>query len=232
MSPDAQQVVAVASLTVARAGGPRRPRGWSRCWRTSGTPGTPARSSGPPTPPGPTRPCSPRESVDVHNPKVVRSTAGSLFHLPVVTGADLADDGRRAARRRADGPRGRRRRRARPRRPARRRRRRAGRRPRPRAPDGLGVRQRGVGAARRGPRAGGRRRAGADPGPGRVAQPGDRGDGLPLRRARGRSGEAVRRGVAADGRPRPPGPGARLGAGCAGRASRRRCAGPRARRGT
>ena len=28
-------------------------------------------------------------SVDVHNPKVVRSTAGSLFHLPVVAGADL-----------------------------------------------------------------------------------------------------------------------------------------------
>ncbi|MFI2294343.1 TrmH family RNA methyltransferase [Isoptericola sp. NPDC019571] len=31
------------------------------------------------------------ESVDVHNPKVVRSTAGSLFHLPVVTGLPLAD---------------------------------------------------------------------------------------------------------------------------------------------
>jgi len=30
-------------------------------------------------------------SVDVHNPKVVRSTAGSLFHLPVVTGVPLAD---------------------------------------------------------------------------------------------------------------------------------------------
>ncbi|NCT89937.1 RNA methyltransferase [Cellulomonas sp. APG4] len=29
-------------------------------------------------------------SVDVHNPKVVRSTAGSLFHLPVVTGLPLA----------------------------------------------------------------------------------------------------------------------------------------------
>ncbi|MCL3860090.1 RNA methyltransferase [Actinotalea sp. K2] len=29
------------------------------------------------------------ESVDVHNPKVVRSTAGSLFHLPVVTGLSL-----------------------------------------------------------------------------------------------------------------------------------------------
>lgn len=31
------------------------------------------------------------ESVDVHNPKVVRSTAGSLFHLPVVAGEPLAD---------------------------------------------------------------------------------------------------------------------------------------------
>lgn len=30
-------------------------------------------------------------SVDVHNPKVVRSTAGSLFHLPVVTGAPLVE---------------------------------------------------------------------------------------------------------------------------------------------
>ena len=32
-----------------------------------------------------------RESVDVHNPKVVRSTAGSLFHLPVVTGPGLVE---------------------------------------------------------------------------------------------------------------------------------------------
>lgn len=30
------------------------------------------------------------ESVDVHNPKTVRATAGSLFHLPVVSGAPLA----------------------------------------------------------------------------------------------------------------------------------------------
>ncbi len=30
-------------------------------------------------------------SVDVHNPKTVRSTAGSLFHLPVVTGVPLAE---------------------------------------------------------------------------------------------------------------------------------------------
>ncbi len=31
------------------------------------------------------------DSVDVHNPKVVRSTAGSLFHLPVVAGERLPD---------------------------------------------------------------------------------------------------------------------------------------------
>ncbi len=30
------------------------------------------------------------ESVDPHNPKVVRSTAGSLFHLPVVAGVPVA----------------------------------------------------------------------------------------------------------------------------------------------
>jgi TrmH family RNA methyltransferase len=29
------------------------------------------------------------DSVDVHNPKCVRSTAGSLFHLPVVSGVEL-----------------------------------------------------------------------------------------------------------------------------------------------
>jgi TrmH family RNA methyltransferase len=31
------------------------------------------------------------DSVDVHNPKCVRSTAGSLFHLSVVSGVALAD---------------------------------------------------------------------------------------------------------------------------------------------
>lgn len=30
-------------------------------------------------------------SVDIHNPKTVRSTAGSLFHLPVVTGIEVGD---------------------------------------------------------------------------------------------------------------------------------------------
>jgi TrmH family RNA methyltransferase len=32
-----------------------------------------------------------RASVDVHAPKVVRSTAGSLFHLPVLTGLEVVD---------------------------------------------------------------------------------------------------------------------------------------------
>ncbi|RYV52516.1 TrmH family RNA methyltransferase [Pengzhenrongella frigida] len=39
------------------------------------------------------------ESVDVHNPKTIRATAGSLFHLPVVTGIalDTVTDALRAA---------------------------------------------------------------------------------------------------------------------------------------
>ena len=192
-----------------------------------------ARSSGPPTRPGPTPRCSTGESVDVHNPKVVRSTAGSLFHLPVVTGRRPGGRGRRAAVRRAA-------RSSRPTAPASTTSttcstspgRRAGRRPGPRAPDRLAVRQRGVGAARRGPRAGRRRRAGADPRPGRVAQPGDGGDGLPLRQ---RAGAAVRLFAAVwppERRPRPPRPGARARCGVPRRGSRRPCAGPRGRRGT
>ena len=31
-----------------------------------------------------------KESVDIYNPKTVRSTTGSLFHIPVVSGADLS----------------------------------------------------------------------------------------------------------------------------------------------
>ncbi|WFR85127.1 RNA methyltransferase [Arthrobacter sp. Y-9] len=38
-------------------------------------------------------------SVDIYNPKAVRSTAGSLFHLPVVTGVDVADLAARCAER-------------------------------------------------------------------------------------------------------------------------------------
>ena len=30
------------------------------------------------------------DSVDIYNPKVVRSTTGSIFHIPIVTGVELA----------------------------------------------------------------------------------------------------------------------------------------------
>lgn len=38
-------------------------------------------------------------SVDIHNPKVVRATAGSVFHLPVLAGIGLADAAADARRR-------------------------------------------------------------------------------------------------------------------------------------
>jgi TrmH family RNA methyltransferase len=31
------------------------------------------------------------DSVDIYNPKTVRASVGSIFHLPIVTGADLAE---------------------------------------------------------------------------------------------------------------------------------------------
>ena len=40
-------------------------------------------------------------SVDPYNSKCVRASAGSLFHLPVVTGTPVAEAVRRAARGRA-----------------------------------------------------------------------------------------------------------------------------------
>ena len=42
-------------------------------------------------------------SVDVHSPKVVRSTAGSLFHLPLVTGLPVEETRGSAARGRDPG---------------------------------------------------------------------------------------------------------------------------------
>ena len=60
-------------------------------------------------------------SVDLYNPKSVRASAGSLFHLPVAVGVPVETAVARAARRRRAGPRRRRRGRRRPRRRARRR---------------------------------------------------------------------------------------------------------------
>ncbi|WP_421741824.1 TrmH family RNA methyltransferase [Cellulomonas sp.] len=91
MSADGQQVVAVASLlehTLASvlAGGPRLVAVLAHV-RDPGNAGTVVRAA---DAAGADAAVLTAESVDVHNPKVVRSTAGSLFHLPVVTGADLA----------------------------------------------------------------------------------------------------------------------------------------------
>ncbi len=68
----------------------------------SATPATPAPCCARPTPPEPTRWCSPTPPSTLYNGKCVRASAGSLFHLPVVTGlpvdkavADLKDRGLR-----------------------------------------------------------------------------------------------------------------------------------------
>ena len=54
-------------------------------------PGTPARCCARPTPPAPGAVVFTETSVDVYNPKTVRASAGSIFHLPVVRGAETLD---------------------------------------------------------------------------------------------------------------------------------------------
>ncbi|WP_231384193.1 RNA methyltransferase [Cellulomonas sp. URHD0024] len=89
MSPDGQQVVAVAALTAHTIDELVAPRlvALMANVRDPGNAGTVIRAA---DAAGADAVVLTGESVDVHNPKVVRSTAGSLFHLPVVTGADLA----------------------------------------------------------------------------------------------------------------------------------------------
>jgi rRNA methylases len=92
MSPDAQGVIAVA--TIVRLGleevlaslRPRLVAVLSRV-RDPGNAGTVVRAA---DAAGAELVVLTGESVDVYNPKVVRSSAGSLFHLPVVTGVDLS----------------------------------------------------------------------------------------------------------------------------------------------
>lgn len=88
MSPDAQGLVAVvdqavASLTAVVALRPRLLAVLLNV-RDPGNAGTVIRAA---DAAGADAVVLAGESVDVHNPKVVRSTAGSLFHLPVVTDA-------------------------------------------------------------------------------------------------------------------------------------------------
>jgi TrmH family RNA methyltransferase len=93
MSGDAQQVVAVADLldgsldaVLARDAGPRLVAVLAHV-RDPGNAGTVVRAA---DAAGADAVVLTQESVDVHNPKVVRSTAGSLFHVPTVEGASLA----------------------------------------------------------------------------------------------------------------------------------------------
>lgn len=90
MSADAQGVVAVAdqlagSLGAVLAGAPRLLAVLAHV-RDPGNAGTVIRAADAAGADGVLLSAA---SVDVHNPKLVRSTAGSLFHVPVVEGLDL-----------------------------------------------------------------------------------------------------------------------------------------------
>jgi TrmH family RNA methyltransferase len=90
MSPDAQGVLAVARLTnpvleQVLAASPRLVAVLATV-RDPGNAGTVIRAA---DAAGADAVVLAGTSVDAHNPKVVRSTAGSFFHLPVVEGVDL-----------------------------------------------------------------------------------------------------------------------------------------------
>ena len=92
MSTDAQGLVAVVDLLDARladvvAAGPRLVAVLSRV-RDPGNAGTVIRSA---DAAGADAVVLTQASVDPHNPKTVRSSAGSLFHLPVVRGGEPDD---------------------------------------------------------------------------------------------------------------------------------------------
>ena len=92
MSPDAQGVVAVADLLApgpadVLAAGPRLVTVLAHV-RDPGNAGTVVRSA---DAAGADAVVLTEASVDVHNPKVVRASAGSLFHLPVVRGGAPAE---------------------------------------------------------------------------------------------------------------------------------------------
>lgn len=92
MSPDAQGIVAVADLLTSSladvvARGPRLVAVLSHV-RDPGNAGTVVRVA---DAAGADAVVLTAASVDPHNPKVVRSTAGSLFHVPVVRGPELAE---------------------------------------------------------------------------------------------------------------------------------------------
>ncbi|WP_225754188.1 RNA methyltransferase [Actinotalea sp. Marseille-Q4924] len=92
MSPDAQEVLAVARTRVVGAADVLRaaPRlvAVLHHVRDPGNAGTVIRAA---DAAGADGAVLTEASVDVHSPKVIRSTAGSFFHLPVATGAVLPE---------------------------------------------------------------------------------------------------------------------------------------------
>lgn len=94
MSPDAQGVLAVAHHAAASSsdlfGGAQPPQLLAALAqvRDPGNAGTVIRAA---DAAGADGVLLSTGSVDPHNPKVVRATAGSLFHLPVASGVDLAE---------------------------------------------------------------------------------------------------------------------------------------------
>jgi TrmH family RNA methyltransferase len=92
MSPDAQGVLAVVRIVRPTLAGvlDRSPRlvAVLAAVRDPGNAGTVVRAA---DAAGADAVVLTAASVDAHNPKVVRASAGSLLHLPVVTGADLPE---------------------------------------------------------------------------------------------------------------------------------------------
>lgn len=90
MSPDAQGVIAVARSEAVADGSPREGGGPVVILARAQDPGNAGTIIRTADAMGASRVVLTRDSVDVRNPKVLRATAGSAFHLPVSTGVELA----------------------------------------------------------------------------------------------------------------------------------------------
>ncbi|MGO3797350.1 MAG: TrmH family RNA methyltransferase [Pauljensenia sp.] len=89
MSPDAQGVIAVARSEAVGDGTPRAGGGPVVVLARAQDPGNAGTIIRTADAMGASRVVLTRDSVDVRNPKVLRASAGSVFHLPVATGVEL-----------------------------------------------------------------------------------------------------------------------------------------------
>lgn len=90
MSGDAQGVIAVASAEAVGDGAPREGGGPVVVLARAQDPGNAGTIIRTADAMGASRVVLTSDSVDVRNPKVVRASAGSVFHLPVATGLGLS----------------------------------------------------------------------------------------------------------------------------------------------